>query len=128
MSKGRGRPAKNNNSIRVNELLVEYLSTKEDNYKNEISYFKVIDNNLKTKLKLILNLTDETMKVPLWKTDKNEFILKVKEKFVNSIKELNKKENYIIDVEFEMYEMEKDNGLMLRGYYSKIPKIHDKEN
>ena len=38
MSKTRGRPVKNTNTITINELTVEYLSTKEDNYKNGIAY------------------------------------------------------------------------------------------
>ncbi len=32
MSKqGRGRPVKNTNTVTINELIVEYLSTKKDN-------------------------------------------------------------------------------------------------
>ena len=38
----RGRPVKNTNVLVVNDLLVEFLSTKKDNYDQEISYLKLL--------------------------------------------------------------------------------------
>ena len=35
----RGRPQNNNAEINVKDLLVEYLSTKPDDYNNNIRYF-----------------------------------------------------------------------------------------
>ena len=47
MSKAtRGRPKLNNNVIKIEELVVEYLSTKSNNYNNEISYFLKLLTNL----------------------------------------------------------------------------------
>ena len=43
MASKKGRPQKNNNNIIINDINVEYLSTKKDKFDNEISYFKLID-------------------------------------------------------------------------------------
>ena len=50
MTERRGRPKRNTNTFDVNGLTTEYLSTKKDNYGNEISYFKIIDKNYKNKM------------------------------------------------------------------------------
>ena len=50
----RGPPQKNNADINVKDCLVEYLSTKPDDYNNNISYFKIIDSGLKLKIKTII--------------------------------------------------------------------------
>jgi hypothetical protein len=123
MSK-RGRPVKNLNNITINELLVEYLSTKVDKFNNEISYFKIVDSAFRIKLKPLFSLNDDgNLKLPIWTTeDKNEQILKVKDRWIGSLKELNKKELYNIDIDFEHYTMETDNGVV-KGYYAKVPTI-----
>ena len=46
MSKTRGRPVKNTNTITINELTVEYLSTKEDNYKMILCILKLLIQHL----------------------------------------------------------------------------------
>ena len=121
MSKTRGRPPKSNNTITINELTVEYLSTKEDNYKNDIIYFKIIDSAFRVKMKPLFSLNDDgLLKIPLWATDKNEHILKVKAKFVNYLSEFVKNNVYIINLNFEFYLMEKEN---VKGYYAKIFKV-----
>ena len=39
MLKGsKGRPTKNNNEVKVNELVVEYLTTKENNWLRTVIY------------------------------------------------------------------------------------------
>ena len=123
MSK-RGRPKLNTNNITINELLVEYLSTKVDKFNNEISYFKIVDSAFRIKLKPLFSLNDDgNLKLPIWTTeDKNEQILKVKDRWIGSLKELDKKELYNIDIDFEHYTMETDNGVV-KGYYAKVPTI-----
>ena len=59
MSKTRGRPLKSNNTTTINELTVEYLSTKEDNYKNDIAYFKIVDSACRAKMKPLFSLNDD---------------------------------------------------------------------
>ena len=83
----RGRPAKNENKVNINDLVVEYLATKENDYNANICYFKVVDVECKTKMKSIIGLQDDdNIRMPFWKTvDKQELILKVKDKFVNAV-------------------------------------------
>ena len=38
----RGRPAKNENKVTINDLVVEYLATKENDWNATICYFKVV--------------------------------------------------------------------------------------
>lgn len=122
MSKqGRGRPHKNTNTVTINELIVEYLSTKNDNYNNEVSYFKIVDPAFRAKLKPLFSLNDDgLLKIPIWASDKMEHILKVKTKFVNNLQDLVKNALYIININFEFYHMEETN---LKGYYAKITKV-----
>ena len=43
----RGRPAKSNTTINTNDLLVEFISKKENSYNANICYFKVVDIDAK---------------------------------------------------------------------------------
>ena len=53
MASKKGRPQKNNNNIIINDLSVEYLSTKNDKFDNSIVYFKL--NDRKSKLKPVMD-------------------------------------------------------------------------
>ena len=66
----RGRPRKenNNNTIEIKDLKSSFITTKTDDYQNEISYIKVIDKSLESKLQPILSQVCEDCKVPLWKS------------------------------------------------------------
>ena len=122
MSKGnRGRPVKNTNVLVVNDLLVEYLNTKTNTYDSEISYFKIIDSAFRVKLKSLFSLNDDgSMKMPIWVTEKQEHILKVKSKFIVNHKDLVEREVFVLNVSFEYYNMEQAN---IKGYYAKITKV-----
>ena len=78
----RGRPMKNNNKIEVNSLIVEFLSKKKNDYGAQICYMKIVDKECKKKMKCITVLDDEELRMPFWVTDKNEMILKLKDKFI----------------------------------------------
>ena len=41
----RGRPSKNTNTIRVDDLDVEFLPKKDHDYGADVCYFKVVDAN-----------------------------------------------------------------------------------
>ena len=124
----RGRPQKNNSDIAVKDLLVEYLSTKPDDYNNNISYFKLIGTGLKLKLKPLFSLNDD-LKMPFWITDdKGEYILKIKEKFIkpgNPALMFKTKEMYTIDVNFVYYDMVSQN---IKGYYGVLTGFSPKTN
>ena len=100
-------------------LLCEYLSAKVNNYNDEIVYFKVIDNNFKSKVK---PLNSSKFLVPLWKTEK-DIILKMKSKHVKSIfTDMIKKELYEVLVEFKYYGYQPEGRDLIKGYYATTEK------
>ena len=113
-----GRPTKTVSDIKISDLVVEYLSTKSNEYNNEISYFKIISPKLK--MKPFLNLNAD-LKVPVWKTDKGDYILKIKEKFIKTMTELVLKNTYIIDLDLVYYDMNPKADI--KGYYGAVSKI-----
>ena len=128
MTDKRGRPKKNTNTFDVNGLLTEYLSTKTDKYDNEISYFKLIDKNLKNKMSAILSQQCDECKVPFWKTEDQEYILKVKKKHIPKNR-LDVNEIVTVNMTFKHYCMETNDDKLLQGFYAKINSYEeDKEN
>lgn len=118
-----GRPARNYNKVEVNSLIVEFLSKKKNDYGAEICYMKVVDKEGKKKMKCITVLDDEEIRMPYWQTDKQEMILKVKDKFIGTIEPLEQGRLYSIDAEFESYCIEKENEESIKGYYLKVPQM-----
>ena len=124
----RGRPKKNLNTFDVNDLLCEYLTTKVDKYDNEISYYKIIDDTFKIKMKNILKEQCEECRMPFWKTDDGEHILKIKTKNIIPEKDLKNNDVVTLNMTFKYYCMQKDDKL-LQGYFIKITSYEDdKEN
>ena len=118
MVKAMKKNYKNDNDYTV-VLLCEYLSTKENNYNDEIVYFKVIDNGFKSKIK---PLSSSKFLVPLFKTDK-DIILKMKSKHVKSIfTDMIEKELYEVLVEFKYYEFQPEGRDLIKGYYATTEK------
>ena len=115
----RGRPRKTTNTFDVNDLLCEYLTTKFDKYNNEISYYKIRDDSVKVKMKSILKEMCEECRMPFWKTEDHEYILKVKTRNIIPDKDLKNNDIVSLNLSFKYYCMEKDDGL-LQGYFAKI--------
>ena len=128
MTEKRGRPKKDTNTFDVNGLLTEYLSTKKDNYDNEVSYYKIIDKNLKNKMSNILKEVCDEIKMPFWKTEDHEYILKVKKKYTpKNILDVN--EIVTVNLTFKHYCMETNDDKLIQGFYCKINSFEDdKEN
>ena len=124
----RGRPKLNKNTFDVNDLLCEYLTTKVDKYDNEISYYKIVDDTFKIKMKNILKEQCEECKMPFWRTDDQEIILKIKTKNIIPEKDLKNNDIVSLNMTFKYYCMQKDDKL-LQGYFIKITSYEDdKEN
>ena len=119
----RGRPVKDVNKVNINDLVVDFLATKENDYNANICYFKVVDVECKTKMKSIIGLQDDDIRMPFWRNDKQEVILKVKDKFVNVASDLVKGSDYIIDITFESYCIEEEGKGPIKGYYSKLSSV-----
>ena len=68
----RGRPAKNENKVNINDLVVEFLATKDNDCNANICYFKVVDVECKTSMTSIIGLQDDAIRMPFWKTVDNQ--------------------------------------------------------
>ena len=122
----KGRPQKNNNNIIINDISVEYLSTKTHKYDNTIGYFKLTDPKSKLKPVIDTQVNDKDIKLScIWSTDTQDIILKVKEKWINTADELQPLTNYMVNADFTAYSLDTDNGNM-KGYYIKIAKFKNK--
>ena len=120
----RRRPVKDVNKVNINDLVVEFLATKANDYNANICYFKIVDVECKTKMKSIIGLQDDDIRMPFWKTvDKQEMILKVKDKFVNAASDLVKGSEYAIDISFESYNIEQEDKEPVKGYHSKVSNV-----
>ncbi len=107
-------------TISIKELKVQFISSKVDNYDNNISYFKIDDPGIKKKLKIVNKLSESLYK-PFWITDKKEMMFKVKTSNIKR-KDLIRKNDYIIDIDLMPYYVEK-TASEVKGYYAKIKLI-----
>ena len=120
----RGRPVKDVNKVNINDLVVEFLATKENDYNANICYFKVVDVECKTNMKSIIGLQDDDIRMPFWKTiDKQNMILKVKDQFVNAVSDLVKGSVYAIDITVESYCIQQEDKEPIKGYFSKVSNV-----
>ena len=117
--KGRGRPKKNNNIIEINNMKLEFIVTKTDNYNNDISYLKVIDKQFKSKLQPIVSQMCDDLLVPIWKSEDGFYMLKVKNKWMPE-REFENNEMLTADLNFHYFIMAKNGGELLQGYYVKL--------
>ena len=77
--------------IIIKGIKLAYLNTKTDNYKNDISYFKISSKDIDGKLS---KLCVDGYKLPWFKTEDGKYTLKVKSKNA-SIPELTKMKVYL---------------------------------
>ena len=94
--------------IVIKNCKVEFVTTKTDNYDNDMSYFKLIDKNVDQKYSTVMQ---PDFKLPWFKTDKQANILKVKTIYLNK-KDFVKDNTYSVDMMFKYY---KYNDV--EGYY-----------
>ena len=83
MIQRRGRPSKNNRKVEVSDLQVEFLSKKRNDFNADICYMKTVDKEGKKNMSPITVLADEETLMLFWVTDKQDVILKVKERYTD---------------------------------------------
>ena len=105
-------------TIKIESFDVEFLSRKMNDYKQMMFYFKLVDKDLKKKLKPLRKLTDCLL--PFWETDKEEYIMKVKEQHV-SHPQPNKNELYHAKLVFTYFDFTAKEGT--KGYFVKISNL-----
>ena len=108
--------------ILVDEVILEYLTTKDDNYGNTNLFFKVstpdvVDKIMKMNTKLLM-----------WAGDDDDIILKVKIQNVNSVLQFERGHLYESIINFSRYSFQpKDKNELMEGYSAKIMKLKDFE-
>ena len=106
--------------IVLDEVIIEYLATKHDNYGNTNLFFKIANPNS----------VDGVMKIntrlPMWVGDDDDVLLKVKVQNVNSVLQLERGHLYESILNFVKYSFQpKDKNETLEGYTAKILKLKE---
>ena len=108
-------------NIEIKNINVMYISTKTDKFDNTICYFKVTDTKAKKRLSPILSQMCEECRLPLWKTESNEYMLKVKPKNAQALLVTDTALNVMLT--FKYYCMEVASGLN-QGYYAILTEMN----
>ena len=120
-----GRPIKKpdtksvaDKEIVLDEVILEYLSTKDDNYGNTNLFFKIANPNT------VNGIMKMNTKLPMWVGDDDDILLKVKIQNVNSVVELERGHMYESIINFVKYSFQpKDKNETLEGYTAKVMKL-----
>ena len=106
--------------IFIDEAILEYLSTKDDNYGNTNMFFKVSTPDAVNKLMKM------DTRMPLWYGDDDDVLFKVKAQNVNSVLQLERGNLYESIINLEKYSFQlKDKNEVIEGYSAKIMKLKD---
>ena len=106
--------------ILVDEAILEYLSTKDDNYGNTNLFFKVSNPDVVDKVMKI------DTRLPMWVGDDDDILLKVKVQNVNSVLELERGHLYESILNLVRYSFQpKDKNETMEGYTAKIMKLKE---
>ena len=122
-----GRPIKKvetksiaDKEILVDEAILEYLTTKDDNYGNTNVFFKVANPDSVSKV-IKMNT-----KLPMWTGEDDDVLLKVKAQNVNSVLQLERGHLYESIINLVKYSFQpKDKNEVIEGYTAKIMKIKE---
>ena len=107
-------------TIVIGECEVEFVSKKKDSYGLLKWYFKLVDADIKKKLKPASKYKE--VKLPFWKSEKEDYMLAVKDKHVSGGQQYSLQQDvkYNALITFASYELiDKD----IKGYYAKISKF-----
>ena len=108
--------------IFIDDAILEYLSTKDDNYGNTNMFFKVSTPDAVNKLMKM------DTRMPLWYGDDDDVLFKVKAQNVNSVLQLERGNLYESIINLEKYSfLPKDKTELMEGYIAKIMKLKDYE-
>ena len=116
-------------NVEIKNIKVTYISTKTDKFDNTICYFKVTDTKAKKRLNPILTEMCEECRLPLWKTDSGEYMLKVKQKYAPKF--LVADTDLTVLLTFKYYCMEVMDGVLNQSYYvmmNETPKCNDDDD
>ena len=120
-----GRPVKRSEpksiadkEIVLDELIIEYLATKDDNYGDTNLFFKIANPNS------VDGLMKMNTRLPMWVGDDDDILLKVKVQNVNSVFQLERGHLYESILNFVKYSFQPtDKNETLEGYIAKVINI-----
>ena len=112
----------NEKEILLDDVILEYLTTKDDNYGNTNMFFKVSTPDAVGKVMKM------DTRIPLWYGDNDDILFKVKAQNVNTVLELERGDLYESIINLEKYSFQrKDKTELMEGYSAKIMKLKDFE-
>ena len=114
-----------NTPIEIETIKVDYISTKSDNYGNKNCYFKITDPEAQTKLKPILAQMCDECRLPIWITDDETYMMKVKDKHVP--KTLLTNTELPAKLTFKYYCIDKDDSPPIQGYFVTLAVVNETE-
>ena len=104
--------------IFIDDAILEYLSTKDDNYGNTNMFFKVSTPDAVNKLMKM------DTRMPLWYGDDDDLLFKVKAQNVNTVFQLERNVQYESSINFVRYSFQpKDKNEVMEGYTAKVMKL-----
>ena len=104
----------------VDDAILEYLSTKDDNYGNTNMFFKIANPNSVDKLMQM------NTRIPLWYGEDDDILFKVKQQNANHVLPLERGHMYESRLNFIRYSFQpKDKNEPLEGYTAKILKLKE---
>ena len=104
----------------VDDAILEYLSTKDDNYGNTNMFFKIANPDSVGKLMKM----DTRMRI--WYGDVDDILFKVKQQNANHVLPLERGRLYESRLNFVRYSFQpKDKNETLEGYIAKILKLKE---
>ena len=115
------------NIIEIKDLKLEFITSKVDDYQNDISYIKVVDKSFKSKLQPILSQVCEDCKIPLWRSEDGIYMLKSKNRWMPEGRVFEKNEIFVANLNFHYYNMEKNEAL-IQGFYLKVSTNDEADN
>jgi hypothetical protein len=110
------------NTIEIKDINVAYINTKTDKFDNTICYFKITDLRPQNKLSPILSETCDECRLPLWKAEDGEYLIKVKQRHAPTL--LVPDTSLTVMLTFKSYCMDRE-GTLLQGFYV-VMKVIDK--
>ena len=105
--------------IELPDVIGEFITNKTDKFENDVSYFK-LHSALKNKT---LQKPGE-LRIPVFKGDNQNEILKVKKRFLPDypLREMTK---YKLEIEFIPYDYQVSQDENIQGYYARVLNIKD---
>ena len=100
-------------TIKIEDIVLDYINTKVDKYENKQSYFKVTKQVSKNKIKKLSNKLVGV--IPFWTSENGDTMIRIKSKHIPL--ELKSGVSYKCNLELNFFDLKVQS---LTGYYLKV--------